>query len=81
MSGSYLDFKAIREPVPFLGVFDRYHVEVKRVNEKEAQRQMPPAIGKFPMAVALNPPRNRQSQLCKPGITSSPCNISSTRYP
>ena len=60
MSRSYLDFKAIRERVPFLGVLDRYHVEVKRVNTSQLKGRcpLPSHTSKEPDTFCVNTEKN-----------------------
>jgi DNA primase len=41
MSRAYLDFKAIRERVPFLGVLSHYGLEVRRVNTTQFKGKCP----------------------------------------
>ena len=60
MSRSYLDFKAIRERVPFLGVLDRYHIEVKRVNGSQLKGRcpLPSHTSKEPDTFCVNTDKN-----------------------
>src|ERR1017187_9878743 len=60
MSRSYLDFKAIRERVPFLGVLDRYQVVVKRVNGSQLKGRcpLPSHTSKEPDTFCVNTDKN-----------------------
>ena len=60
MSRSYLDFKAIRERVSFLGILDRYHVDVKRVDAKQLKGRcpLPSHASKEPNTFCVNTEKN-----------------------
>ncbi len=60
MSKPHLDFKAIRERVSFLGVLDRYHVEVKRVDAKQLKGRcpLPSHTSKEPNTFCVNTEKN-----------------------
>jgi DNA primase len=60
MSKPFLDFKAIRERVSFLGVLDRYHVEVKPVDAKQLKGRcpLPSHTSKEPNTFCVNTEKN-----------------------